>query len=68
MIATIDLNLLSEARSAMPGLMNATGPLEAGHPDLDFDHPAPQRLDQDDHAVLLVELLLGQGRTEIRIA
>jgi hypothetical protein len=68
MVTAVDLNQLAEARSAMPGLMNATRPPRAGYPELDFDHPAPQRLDRDLQAVLLVELLRGQSRTEVRIA
>jgi hypothetical protein len=68
MVTAVDLNQLAQARSAMPGLINATRPLRTGYPELDFNHPTPQRLDRDDHVVLLVELLRGQSRTEVRIA
>jgi hypothetical protein len=66
-IATVDLDQFAEARSAMSGLVNATRPLRARYPDFDFDHPSSQRLDRDLQAVLLVKLLRGQGRAEVRI-
>jgi hypothetical protein len=67
-IAPVDLDQFAEAGSAMSGLVDATRPLRARYPDLDFDHPATQRLDRHHDPMHFAELLSGQCRTEIAVA
>ena len=67
-IASIDLDELTEACSSISGLVRTFGLLAPGRPDAVVHHPAANRRYRGPNVMQICELLVGQGRSKVRVA